>query len=348
MKFSIIVPIYNAESTLTKCFESINKQTYKNIEIVLVDDGSTDKSLKMCKDFEKYDKRVKVIHQKNNGISSARNSGIKNSNGEWIIFLDSDDMLESDACEILKDTIKEYNNKIEIINYCFYKTYLGKIKEIDNSTYFEMNKIYNNQQQIEYIKNEILNLKSNIASVWSKAYKSEFIKKNNIYFDEKLTFAEDMEYLCRVLSYYPNVVFIKKILYMQTYSKYSATSFYKEENMYSALESFEKIECQLNMKSAHSKTNYYNALLSNIVSAFISGFFNPANKMSRKEKKRKISNYLSQPKVKEALKNIGYANLDFSRKFICYCIIYRKYNILYAIGKIRYLEKNRKAKNDIC
>ena len=61
MKFSIIVPIYNAESTLTKCFESINKQTYKNIEIVLVDDGSTDKSLKMCKDFEKYDKRVKVM-----------------------------------------------------------------------------------------------------------------------------------------------------------------------------------------------------------------------------------------------------------------------------------------------
>ena len=90
---SVIVPIYNVEQYLKECIESIINQTYKNLEILLIDDGSTDKSLKICKDFKDKDPRVKVFHNSNYGPSYSRNFGIDKSKGEWISFVDSDDIL---------------------------------------------------------------------------------------------------------------------------------------------------------------------------------------------------------------------------------------------------------------
>ena len=101
-KISIVVPVYNVkESYLTKCLESIIHQTMKEIEIILVDDGSSNDSLKICNKFAEKDKRIIIIQQKNQGVSVARNNGIKISNSEYIMFVDSDDWLEKDACERL-------------------------------------------------------------------------------------------------------------------------------------------------------------------------------------------------------------------------------------------------------
>ena len=92
---SVIIPVYNVEEYLDRCLESATLQTYKNIEIILIDDGSTDNSGKMCDEWAEKDRRIRVIHQKNGGLSNARNKGIEEAKGEFISFIDSDDWIEA-------------------------------------------------------------------------------------------------------------------------------------------------------------------------------------------------------------------------------------------------------------
>ncbi len=100
-KVSVVVPIYNVEKYLPKCIESIQMQTYNNLEIILVNDGSTDSCLKICEKYKKLDKRVIIINKENGGLSDARNFGIEKATGKWITFIDSDDYVEKDYIETL-------------------------------------------------------------------------------------------------------------------------------------------------------------------------------------------------------------------------------------------------------
>ena len=114
---SVIVPVYNVENYLDKCIESIVNQTYKNLEIILVDDGSLDSSSKICDEWAVKDNRIKVIHKTNGGVSSARNEGLKNANGDFIAFVDSDDWLELNMYEKLISKQKETNTDIVFSGY---------------------------------------------------------------------------------------------------------------------------------------------------------------------------------------------------------------------------------------
>ncbi len=112
-KVSILVPIYNTEQYLKECIQSLITQTYKNIEIILVDDGSTDKSLKICEEYKHIDKRIKIYHQENQGLVSARISAIHNASGEYILCVDSDDYINSDTIE--KMLVLAIENKADVI-----------------------------------------------------------------------------------------------------------------------------------------------------------------------------------------------------------------------------------------
>lgn len=111
---SIVIPVYNVEKYLKKCIESVMKQTYKNLEIILVDDGSTDLCSNICDEYEKKDKRIKVIHKANGGLSDARNCGIDMAKGEYIGFVDSDDFIEEEMYERMYECIKKTNSDISI------------------------------------------------------------------------------------------------------------------------------------------------------------------------------------------------------------------------------------------
>ena len=115
-KISIVVPVYNTSKFLDKCIKSILNQTYKNLEIIIVNDGSTDDSLNKIKEYEKIDERIIIIDKKNGGLSSARNIGIKNSSGEYILNVDSDDWIEKDTCELLLKVALKTNADIVIGN----------------------------------------------------------------------------------------------------------------------------------------------------------------------------------------------------------------------------------------
>ena len=136
MKISVIVPIYNAEDYLLKSISAISCQTYKNLEIILIDDGSTDGTLKICQEFAQKDDRIKVYTQKNKGVASARNKGISVATGDYIAFVDSDDVISFDMYEILVDLINTTGSQIVGCHY-------SKFQKKPGFTRDEKYKIYN-------------------------------------------------------------------------------------------------------------------------------------------------------------------------------------------------------------
>ena len=161
---SVIVPVYNVEKYLEKCVSSIINQTYKNLEIMLVDDGSTDSSGKMCDEFAKKDDRIKVIHKPNGGLSDARNSALKIAKGDYIGFVDSDDYIADDMFETLCDLMEDNNSDISIVS--FYEIYNNKLIGVRDSKELE------NMTKLEAM--EELLIDSKIQSyAWNKLFKRE-------------------------------------------------------------------------------------------------------------------------------------------------------------------------------
>ncbi len=180
-KVSIIVPIFNVEKYLKTCIDSLINQTYNNIEIILVNDGSPDNSASICKAYAEKDNRIIYIEQPNQGLSGARNTGIMNSTGDYILFVDSDDYIELDAIEILVETALKYD--LEIVCSC------GAYQHNSNGTIDIFKKI-------DILKNKICHgteilcgyIKSgtNANVVWLYLYKMELIKNNFLYFEQGL------------------------------------------------------------------------------------------------------------------------------------------------------------------
>ena len=161
---SIIIPVYKVEKYLEKCIQSVINQTYENLQIILVDDGSPDNCGKICDEYAQKDHRIEVIHKSNGGLSDARNKGLEIAKGEYIGFIDSDDYIESDMYEVLYNLLKQYNAYVSICN--FYTVSQGKIaiKNAENGI-----KEYN---RIEILKEVLLD--NNIQSyAWNKLYKKE-------------------------------------------------------------------------------------------------------------------------------------------------------------------------------
>lgn len=180
-KVTIIVPIYNVEKYLDQCIESIVNQTYKNLEIILVDDGSPDQSPAKCDEWAKKDSRIKVIHKKNGGLSSARNAGLDIFSGDFVFFVDSDDWLEFDAVDSMLTF--SIDNDADIVAGTFYFEKAAGTNEILKSD----RKIYENE---EIVLNLLLD---NIRpEVCSKLYRSDLIKSYR--FNENIKYAEDLPF----------------------------------------------------------------------------------------------------------------------------------------------------------
>ena len=163
---SVIIPIYNVEKYLNQCIQSIVEQTYQNLEIILIDDGSTDKSSKICDVWSMNDDRIKVIHQKNHEAAKAKNQGIKNASGELIAFVDSDDCIKKDMYEKLYKLMKE--KECDIVE-CGYQCFKDRILQ-EESTLNRV-EVCNSEQAIKYLMGD-----SKMKQVvWNKLYKKEVI-----------------------------------------------------------------------------------------------------------------------------------------------------------------------------
>jgi glycosyltransferase involved in cell wall biosynthesis len=190
MIVSIIVPIYNAEKYLQRCIDSILAQTYSNIEIILVNDGSPDGSLKICKKNAGFDDRIIVINQENRGLGGARNSGLKIARGEYISFIDADDSIDA---QMVTDFVKiAVENKPNVIcsNYLAFET--GNIKYSIIKNDLKYGAVLDREEIKKYFLQPYYGGKMGIIpSACTKLYNIDFLRKNNIYFDENLKRAQD-------------------------------------------------------------------------------------------------------------------------------------------------------------
>ena len=187
---SVIIPVYNAEMFLHKCLDSVLKQTYKNFELILVNDGSKDNSLQICREWSSKDSRVKTIDQVNQGPGAARNTGLAAANGDYIYFLDSDDFIETELLTKAIQSVEDYN--FDMIVFGFNKlTVEGKkistIKHKDTD-------LRNVQHQQENLAE--LFLDGGCFAVWDKLFRRDFLIQNNIVFDLKKR-GEDLAFMIK-------------------------------------------------------------------------------------------------------------------------------------------------------
>lgn len=209
-KVSIILPIYNVADYLEKCFDSLVNQTLKDIEIICVDDCSTDNSAQIIQKYSKYDKRFVYYRQRRNqGPGAARNKGIKLAKGEYLMFLDPDDWFENETCELAYNRIKSNNNDIVLFNYNIYYEEDGNIEYKD--IYTEAFKDVIDNHKIRLYE-DLANNYIKTASIWLQIYNRDFIIKNKITYPN-LYHAEDVPFYVKAMICADTVSFINKPLY---------------------------------------------------------------------------------------------------------------------------------------
>ena len=178
-KVSVIIPVYNSENLLKNCLDSIKDQSLEEIEIVCIDDGSSDNSFKILSEYAAHDSRFKIYQQENSGAGIARNKGIEKSNGEYILFVDSDDYIESDTCEKLYEQAKRLDCDLVLFDAM---RHFENDRNL-NLIHFKKNKDINYQIRVfdfEYFRDRIFD--GEYGVIWNKFYKSSFIKNNHILF----------------------------------------------------------------------------------------------------------------------------------------------------------------------
>lgn len=192
-KISIIVPVYNVEDYLERCVDSILNQTYKGIEVILIDDGSTDLSGYICDDFAKKDSRVIAIHQRNGGVSASRNKGIENVTGEWIMFCDSDDIVSQSWCEYM---YKAATNNLDSLIF-------SNWEQFRNETTIVSRNYYDYDTEINLQKSNYYDLfrKGLTGYVWNKIFRTDIILNNGIRFPIDIPIAEDVRFVCEYMKY---------------------------------------------------------------------------------------------------------------------------------------------------
>lgn len=216
IKVSIIVPIYNTGIYLNKCIESLLNQTLRDIEIILVDDGSTDESVYICDKYAQYDRRVKVIHKKNEGVSIARNTGIKKAKGEYIGFIDSDDWIELNMYENLYNCAK--SKRADIV-FCDATTiYDDKENILDTFTNLNRSQSLDRKDISAQILVEVA------GAVWRGLYKKDLLKNNTIVFPINLKFSEDRVFNLYAIGYSKKIYYDKCSYYNRYIRKGSAVN----------------------------------------------------------------------------------------------------------------------------
>ena len=226
IRVSVIVPIYNAYDYLGVALDSILGQTLKEIEVICIDDGSTDRSLDIIKKYHEADSRVRVVTENNAGVSTARNKGIVRARGEYIIFLDADDFYESDLLEKLYDLAKKENLDIALSKFDIYNSKTGKFSASVDEKHVD---IYAHGAVVS--KNEFPDyiFESATGYVWNKLFRTELIREKELAFAPELYIFEDVHFVCAALSYADRIAKIDEVLiHHRVYSDQSRAKLFKK------------------------------------------------------------------------------------------------------------------------
>lgn len=343
---SIIVPIYNAEKYLSECIESIIKQTYTKLEIILVNDGSKDKSLELCNYYKERDSRIRVIDKENEGVSIARNTGINLSTGEWISFIDADDWIEPDMYELMLSKCKNEKADIILCN-CFINKNNNEIK----NSFLTLQETFYKKKEIEIFQKKFLckGIKEykpyvwGIGAPWGKLYNSKLIKDNGINFVPGLTRNEDGLFNLYALEYAQKIFYLPKCSYHYRVLD-NSLSHGKQENI---IENTEKnLDELVKFANKFDKDEIFvNGVYSRVITSTQQYlqylFFYDVNIKTYKERKNEILNLMKKERYVIACKKFNYSTMTFFEKIYCFCYKHKLILILLFLVKIREFIKNK-------
>lgn len=239
---SIIVPVYNAERFLNRCIDSIVCQSYMDLEIIAVNDGSSDNSDELLREYANSDKRIKVITQDNKGVAAARNTGLKNASGTAFLFVDADDWIEPDAIERLTDKL---NGDTDIV-FCR-SDHAKQPNEAVREQRGEIEVWDRDRQQLEFMKHKRMT-----GMLWNKLIRRSLAE--GICFNEKTEYGEDAEFLWQILKKSRRMVVTNEILYHHVMESNSISHLSFSDKKYSAIPMWESINDEVELDYPHLVT----------------------------------------------------------------------------------------------
>lgn len=311
-KVSVIVPVYNRETRLGWCINSILSQTMRNLELILVDDGSTDGSLSICENYARLDNRVRVFHQENGGVSSARNRGIAQAKGEYIQFVDSDDWIPQNFTEILLTQMEQYRADLAIcdLKFVYIREQGAPEVELLSSTRRKFPKVLSEKEFWERLM-FMFSETSLLEGPCNQMYRSEIIQ------NEKITFPEDMSFgeaCCFNLNFYDaarQIVFVPEIAYYPIKHTEDALSTRCITNLFD--NQMKQIRLMWKLLEKHDAVNkenrsYWGTYCAAQVVKSIESLDSPECKLSAAEKRHEIKRIMNCSEVRQALLEADYVN----------------------------------------
>lgn len=340
-KISIIVPVYNAEKTISRCVDSIICQSYKNLEIILVDDGSSDNSYNICKSYTKKDARIKLFHQENQGVSAARNYGLNNVTGEYCTFVDSDDYLNSQMYSSMMSAVRKYDCDVVLCD-C-YKDYSDGSKQLYSHAIREG---YYNRDQLEkeYFPHLLIMPDMEYPATISIClclFKTNLIfndeEKLKIKFADHIRFSEDLLFGAELL-YNANSFYYMKgtALYHYVMNSQSATHTFQADKW----DDYVRLYNLIVNAFGKSKVSDFSTQIDKVLLFFVYntvGDIITTSQLDQKEKLDKCNAILKSDIVKQMFKNIRISRMPVSVKLKLQTYIY-KYRFplkLFIMYKIR-------------
>lgn len=321
---SVIIPVYNVEKYISECLESLINQTYKNLEIILINDGSRDNSGAICDKYKEKDSRIKVIHKENGGVSLARNSGLEIAKGDYIAFVDGDDYLDKEYFEKLLKILKE--KQVEIVLCGFNKVYDNNTEKVTKGKNLVMRKE-------EFLK-DILNVQGGAGIVHSKLWKKEAMQ--GIKFDKEIKIGEDSFFCIQAVKNVNNVYVLDEALYNYRFNNTSAVRKYKKDFPDLCLTSMQiaKKYIEKEYKDNREITRKFNNYIAyHILLIIVNYCFNNENQLKWMGQIKCLKDVCKIPEYKEAIKYSNYDGLSLTRKITLFTIKYKLYFITMLIRK---------------
>lgn len=346
-KVSIIVPVYNAQKYLSRCIDSLKNQTLEDIEIILVDDSSTDSSLEICKSAQDKDSRIKVIHKENGGAGLARNAALKIATGEYIGFLDSDDYAEADMFKTLYDKAKEYNCDLVMSGVLFVDgNMFSEEGECILKTYFDKDTHFETKESLKELKMGIVGATPHDAddskygmSIWKNLFRNEIIKENNIVFEsEREMLSEDAIFMIDYISCIKKATGICEAFYNYCRNEDSISKSYKKDRFEKSLVFVREVEKRFKKDIKPEEYRIYlyrfwQAMCRVLCSQEI--MYAKDNNIKYTDLKKRLKSVCTHELTKSALKSYPIGTLPLKQRVFAYAMKYRMYFLLKVLVELR-------------